>query len=199
VFTTAWKVHDIKGRLTHLSSCMHACAWHRYLYGVSPPDNDQVKEIRAIVMPPQVRGCVCRSVCICVCNIIGSSWSQAVSCWCVSCCCVVLCAVGEPQERDAARQVPRERGAQGPYTHAHTHTQSMAREVPLKHARHIGQGRVGSMLTHVCCVASVCAPTHPTGPGASGVDPHAAQRAAAAAAPRPHRARTHGTYARTHH
>lgn len=25
-----------------------------YLYGVSPPDNDQVKEIRAIVIPPQV-------------------------------------------------------------------------------------------------------------------------------------------------
>ena len=24
-----------------------------YLYGVSPPDNPQVKEIRCIVMPPQ--------------------------------------------------------------------------------------------------------------------------------------------------
>lgn len=29
-----------------------------YLYGVSPPDNDQVKEIRCIVMVPQVRAWV---------------------------------------------------------------------------------------------------------------------------------------------
>lgn len=61
-----------------------------YLYGLSPPDNDQVKEIRAIVMPPQVgrsqqqddgqavgreggRGQADHGAgCVCVCGQVGS-------------------------------------------------------------------------------------------------------------------------------
>lgn len=35
------------------SVCFHLCQIAGYLYGVSPPDNPQVKEIRCIVMVPQ--------------------------------------------------------------------------------------------------------------------------------------------------
>jgi len=34
-------------------TCRVCCQIAGYLYGVSPPDNPQVKEIRCIVMPPQ--------------------------------------------------------------------------------------------------------------------------------------------------
>jgi hypothetical protein len=40
---------------THTHTHTHKTLCIGYLYGVSPPDNDQVKEIRCIVMVPQVR------------------------------------------------------------------------------------------------------------------------------------------------
>ena len=43
-------------RLTLSALFSHHFILLGYLYGVSPPDNDQVKEIRCIVMVPQVRG-----------------------------------------------------------------------------------------------------------------------------------------------
>lgn len=106
---------------THAPHILH---YHTgYLYGVSPPDNDQVKEIRCIVMVPQVRcacllglhGCVCGGVTRWCINTDRPTDRHHVTIHVHTHFHQTNPTGGEPQVGDAAGEAARERGAQGAF------------------------------------------------------------------------------------